>query len=149
MKTKREIATQLFIDGFNCSQSIAGAFCKEMNLDFDTAVKLSSGFGAGMGKLREVCGVVSGMTMVLSMVFGYSSHDATEEKAELYKKVQELAESFKEKNNTIICRELLKNIKTTSGHTPEERNREYYKVRPCAKFVGDGAEILEEYLNKK
>ncbi len=148
METKKDIAIKLFLQGFNCAQSIAGAFHQEMNVDFDTAVKLSSGFGAGMGKLREVCGVVSGMTMVLSMVSGYSQPDASDEKAELYKKIQELAESFKEKNNTIICRELLKNIKTTNGHTPQERNSEYYKVRPCAKFVGDGAEILEEYLRE-
>ena len=110
METKREISERLFMEGFNCSQSIVGAFHKEMNLDFDTAMKLSSGFGGGMGRLREVCGAVSGMFMVLGTLEGYSSSDNDQEKMELYKKVQKLASSFKEKNKEI-----------TGGRTPPLR----------------------------
>lgn len=149
MESKRDIATKLFMDGYNCSQSIVGAFYKEMNLDFETAIKIASGFGGGMGRLREVCGAVSGMFMVLGAISQYTSPDNKEEKMELYKNVQNLAESFKERNSVIVCRELLKNIKTTSGYVPDERTKEYYKIRPCIKFVGDAAEILEKYLNTK
>ena len=150
METKRELAMKLFCDGFNCAQSIVGAFAKEMGLSTEQAMKLSSPFGAGMGKMRHVCGAVSGMFMVLGMLEGYDSPTADREKAQLYEKVQSLANSFKEKNETIICAELLEGLKVAGGHKPEERNEEeYYKIRPCARFVGDAAEILEKHLNNK
>lgn len=147
--SKREKAIELFLEGYNCAQSVFGAFAEDLGLDFDTAVKFSSAFGGGMGRLREVCGAVSGMFMVLSVKEGYTSPTANDEKMELYKKVQDLAEEFKAKNGgTIICRELLENVSTTKGHIPEDRTPEYYKTRPCAKFVGDAAEIMENYLKK-
>ena len=149
MQTKKELAMKLFCDGFNCAQSIVGAFSKEMGLTTEQALKLSSPFGAGMGKLRHVCGAVSGMFMVLGMIEGYDCPDANKEKEELYMKVQNLANSFKERNETIICSELLQGLKVDGGHKPQERNEEYYKIRPCARFVGDAAEILEKHLNNK
>lgn len=147
--TKREKAMRLFEEGYNCAQAVFGAFAEDLGLDFETAVKFSSAFGGGMGRLREVCGAVSGMFMVLSVKEGYTSPTANEEKMELYKKVQMLAAEFKEKNGgTYICRELLTNVDVTKGHIPEDRTPEYYKKRPCVKFVGDAAEIMENYLNK-
>ena len=145
--TKREKAIELFLDGYNCAQSVFGAFAEDLGIDFETAVKFSSAFGGGMGRLREVCGAVSGMFMVLSVAEGYTSPTDKDAKMELYKKVQDLAAEFKAKNgDTYICRELLQNIATTKGHEPEDRTPEYYKHRPCAKFVGDAAEIIEAYL---
>ena len=149
MSTKKDKAMELFLKGYNCSQAVFGAFCEDLGLDCETALKLSSSFGAGMGKLREVCGAVSAMFMIAGLADGYSNPDATDEKAEHYKRIQELAEEFKKKNDTIICRELLKNIKTKGGAAPESRTEEYYKVRPCARFVCDAAEIIEKYLDKK
>ncbi len=147
--SKREKAIELFLEGYNCAQSVFGAFAEDLGLDFETAIKFSSAFGGGMGRLREVCGAVSGMFMVLSVKEGYTSPTAKEEKMDLYKKVQDLAEEFKAKNgDTIICRDLLENVVTTTGHIPEDRTAEYYKTRPCARFVGDAAEIMENYLNK-
>ena len=149
MSTKKDKAIELFIEGYNCSQAVLGAFCEDLGLDSETALKLSSSFGAGMGKLREVCGAVSAMFMIAGLADGYSNPDATDEKTEHYKRIQELAEEFKRKNDTIICRDLLKNIETKSGFVPETRTEEYYKARPCARFVGDAAEIIEKYLDKK
>ncbi len=149
MEAKKELAMKLFCDGYNCAQSIVGAFAKEMGLTTEKALKLSSPFGAGMGKMRHVCGAVSGMFMVLGMIEGYDSPDADKEKAKLYMEVQNLANSFKEKNKTIICSELLEGLKVDGGHKPQERNEEYYKIRPCARFVGDAAQILENYLNNE
>lgn len=149
MSTKTDKAMELFLEGYNCSQSVLGAFCEDLGLDTETALKLSSSFGAGMGKLREVCGAVSAMFMIAGLASGYSNPDATIEKADHYKKIQELADEFKKKNDTIICRELLKNIKTKGGFAPEARTEEYYKVRPCARFVVDAAEIIEKYLSEK
>jgi C_GCAxxG_C_C family probable redox protein len=143
-----EKAAELFLEGYNCAQAVAVAFCDVTGLDEKTTAKMVSAYGGGMGGLREVCGAVSGMFMVLSVLEGYTSPTAKEEKMDLYKKVQGLAEKFKEKNGgTYICRELLQNVATTKTHIPEDRTPEYYKARPCAKFVGDAAEILEEYLN--
>jgi len=148
MTTKREKAIQLFCQGYNCSQAVFGAFCEDFGLDLETALKLSSSFGGGMGRLREVCGAVSAMFMIAGLAGGYSNPDATDEKSEHYKRIQSLAEEFKKKNKTIICRDLLKNVKTLEGMLPEARTEEYYKVRPCARFVGDAAEIIEEYLKR-
>ena len=145
---RREKAVEKHHMGYNCAQAVFGAFSEDLGLDFETAMKFSSAFCGGMGRLREVCGAVSGMFMVLSVKEGYTSPTAKEEKMELYKKVQDLAAEFKERNgDTYICRELLANVKTTQGHVPEDRTAEYYHARPCLKFVGDAAEIMENYLN--
>lgn len=148
MSAKKDKAIELFCRGYNCSQAVLGVFYEEVGLDFETAMKLSSSFGGGMGKLREVCGAVSAMFMIAGLKDGYSNPDAAKEKSEHYERIQKLAEEFKKKNDTIICRELLKNIKTDGGSAPEARTEEYYKVRPCARFVGDAAEIMEEYLRQ-
>ena len=143
-------AEEKFLSGYNCAQSVVGAMCEELGMSEEMGLTVSEGFGGGMGRLREVCGAVSGMFMVLSVKEGYTSPTAKEEKMDLYKKVQDLAGKFKEKNGgTYICRELLTNVETTQTHIPEDRTPEYYKARPCAKFVGDAAEILEEYLNSQ
>ena len=147
--TKKEKAIELFLEGYNCAQSVFGAFADEVGMDLEAAVKFSSAFGGGMGRLREVCGAVSGMFMVLSAIDGYTSPTDDNAKMELYKRVQTLAEEFKAKNNTIICRELLENVEKTEGATPEARTSAYYDHRPCAKFVGDAAEIMENYLKSK
>ena len=148
MGKNKDKAIELFVQGYNCAQAVFGAFAEDFGLEPEVALKISAPFGAGMGKLRETCGAASGMFMVLGLKDGYAYSSAKEEKAELYEKVQMLANKFKEKNCTLICRELLKNVKTTGGHIPEDRTKEYYKTRPCVKFVADAAEILEEYLNQ-
>ncbi len=148
IKTRSEIAADLFIKGYNCSQSVVGAFADKTDLDFETLMKLSSSFGAGMGKLREVCGAVSGMFIVLGLIEGYSSPTDDKGKAEHYKNIQRLGDKFKDEYGTIICRELLKGIKFQGGSAPEKRTEEYYKVRPCVRFVIKATEILDEYLKE-
>ena len=100
MNSIREHAMELFKQGYNCSQSVFAAFCEECGMDFETALKLSSSFGGGMGRLREVCGAVSGMFMVAGMKYGYTDPEDSTSKAEHYKRIQELAEQFKEKNGS-------------------------------------------------
>lgn len=148
MGKNKDKAIELFIQGYNCAQAVFCAFAEDFGLDLNTALKISAPFGAGMGKLRETCGAASGMFMVLGLKEGYTDSSAKEEKAELYEKVQILADKFKEKNCTLICRELLKNIEVKGGYVPEDRTKEYYKTRPCVRFVSDAAEILEEYLKE-
>ena len=145
--TKREIGEALFKEGYNCAQAVAVAFSEELNMDKDVIAKALSGFGGGFGRLREVCGAVSGMTFVLSSLEGYSSPLATTEKMETYAKVQKLIGEFKAQNGTYICAELIGEKQITP--TPEQRTPEYYKKRPCVNLVGDACEILENYFNNK
>jgi len=143
----REKAQALFKEGYNCAQSVFCAFSDEMGLDKDTALKLSSSFGGGMGKLREVCGAVSAMFMIAGMKFGYTSPTDKDIKTEHYERIQKLAQEFKDKNQTIICRELLGDD-VQYGHVPADRTKQYYETRPCERLVGDAAEIIADYIEK-
>ena len=142
-------AKTLFKEGYNCAQSVFLAFSDEFEIDKETILKLTSSFGGGMGRLREVCGAVSGMFMVAGMLKGYTDPKNNNAKTEHYKMIQELAKRFKEINNSIICRELLGLSVKSESPTPQLRTDEYYKKRPCVKFVGDAARILEEMIRQK
>lgn len=144
-ESRRERAVALFMEGYGCAQAVLGAFADAAGLDFDTAMRLASSFGAGMGRMREVCGTCSAMFMIAGLLDGAASPDP-HEKARQYALVQRLAARFREKNGTIVCRELLAGLKADTRPTPAARDAEYYRVRPCVRFVGDAAEILEEYL---
>ena len=146
--TRKEKAMQSFLDGYNCAQCMMLAFEDMLTIDLDTALKIASPFGGGMGRLREVCGSVSGMFMVLGFVKGYNEPGNYEGKKELYEHVQELARRYEEANGSIICRDLRGlNVKKEEA-APEKRTEEYYKKRPCAEKIGSAAEILEQYLNE-
>jgi len=146
MSEKQEQAKDLFKQGFNCSQSVLGVFCEELGMDFDTAMKISLSFGGGMGRMREVCGTVSGMFMAAGLAF---SNEKGSNKAEQYKIVQELAKRFKDMNGSIICRELLDGIESSTSPIPSERTETYYKKRPCIELVGDAVGILEEFIKEQ
>lgn len=144
--TRREHAMQLFEEGYNCAQSVFLAFEDLHGIDRETAARLSSSFGGGMGRLREVCGAVSGMFMTAGVLYGYDDPKASTEKSEHYGRIQELAKAFEEKNGSIVCRELLGLEVKRETPVPEARTAEYYKKRPCKELVGDAAEILEAYI---
>lgn len=148
--SKGDIAKQNFLNGYNCSQAVLLAFCEDFGLEKETALKISEPFGGGMGRMREVCGTVTGMFMVLGLAMGNSDAKDGSTKKNVYKSVQELAAKFKEDNGSIICRELLgfqKNNK--ESYVPSERTNEYYKKRPCPELCKYAADILEEYLKKE
>lgn len=147
-KSHSELAKDYFKEGYNCSQAVFLAFCEELNMDFETAAKLSSSFGGGMGRLREVCGAVSGMFMVAGMIYGYTDPKDQKTKAEHYERIQYLAREFTEKNHSIICRELLGLKDGIDSPVPEARTAEYYKKRPCSELVGIAADIMEKYLSE-
>ncbi|MBR2714953.1 MAG: C_GCAxxG_C_C family protein [Ruminococcus sp.] len=144
--TKGDRAKSLFLEGYNCAQAVFGAFAEDLGFDFETAVKLSSGFGGGMGRLREVCGAVSGMFMVFDMKYGYVSPTDKEAKMGLYSHIQTLAKRFEDENGSIICKELLGLSKKKSDPTPQDRTKEYYAKRPCADLVKMAADIVDEYM---
>ncbi|MCE5189054.1 MAG: C-GCAxxG-C-C family protein [Eubacteriales bacterium] len=139
---KGALAKAYFEEGYNCAQSVLLAYCEETGLEKKQAARLASTFGGGMGKLREVCGAVSAMFLVLGMTGGYDDPKAKEEKAALYDRVQKLAEAFKAEHHSIICRDLLIGMETSSGSAPEERTQAYYERRPCGCYVESAARIL-------
>lgn len=146
MKSKGELAREYFLQGYNCAQAVSMAFSEEMNLEADTVAKMVSAFGGGMGRMREVCGAVSGMFFVLSVLEGYSDPKDHAGKMALYQKVQELAEAFRRENGSIICRELLSGKITAVSDSPEPspRTEAYYKKRPCPDLVAIAADILQK-----
>ena len=146
MSVKGDRAYELFKEGYNCSQAVFGAFCEELGVDFDTAVKLASGFGGGIGRMREVCGAFSGLTMAASLIYGYSRPEELEQKKELYEKIRLLADKFREDNGSIICRELLGLPQAEKSAAPEARTSEYYQKRPCAELCRYAADILDEFI---
>ncbi len=138
-------AGELFLSGASCSQAVVLAFSDVTGLDDSLAAKISSPFGGGMGRMREVCGAVSGMLMVLGILYGYE--DAGEKDANkkaLYKDVQALADRFRQEVGSIVCREILKNPSTDPNPTP--RTAEFYKTRPCARMVMTAARLMEEFI---
>ena len=147
MINHEEKARELFEEGYNCAQSVFGAFVDMTGLDADYAMKLAAPFGGGIGRLREVCGAVSGMYMVFGVLYGYGSPETGDKKAELYKKVQELAEKFKEIHGSIICREMLDDM-AGEGHVPDKRTPEYYAARPCTRACMDAARLLDEFIKE-
>ena len=143
---KGEYAEKLFHDGYNCAQAVFGAFCEELDMDLDSAMKLASSFGGGMGRLREVCGAVSGMFMVAGAVKGYSDPRDNNAKMEHYALIQRMAKMFSDKNGTIICRELLNLPEPEGDPTPTERTKEFYAKRPCGELVRIAADIAWQVL---
>lgn len=144
--THSEKARELFMQGYNCSQSVFAAFCDVTGIDFGTALRISSSFGGGMGRMREVCGAVSGMFMVAGAIYGYEEPGNNKIKSEHYARIQELASKYREKNGSIICRELLGlDGRDTSPNSPP-RTAEYYKKRPCPDLAADAAQIMDDYI---
>ncbi len=146
MSEKGTAARTLFEQGYNCAQSVAGAFAEECGLPRETMMRLISPFGGGMGRLREVCGAFSGLLSVLGMLYGYDDPAASEEKRVLYTDVQALAAQFRARNGSLICRELLGLRAGASDPTPSPRTPEYYRTRRCGDMVESAAEILEQYI---
>lgn len=139
-----EHAAQLFREGYNCAQAVAMAFCPETGLPPQTAARMASPFGGGMGRMREVCGAVSGMLLAAGMLYGYDDAADTAGKRALYAQVQAMAADFRAEHGTIICRELL--MGPPSDPAPTPRTAEFYQKRPCVHMVMTAARILEAYI---
>ena len=141
-------AKELFESGLNCSQAVVCAFSDVTGLDPKLAQRLASPLGGGMGRMREVCGAVSGMFMAAGMILGEDGVPGREEKRALYAAIQELAARYRAENGSIICRELLAGVPTAPGGEPEARTEQYYRKRPCPELCRCAAEILDHYLRE-
>jgi C_GCAxxG_C_C family probable redox protein len=140
-----EYAAELFLKGYNCAQSVVVAFCDELGMTPEAAARMASSFGGGMGRMREVCGAVSGMLLVAGILYGYDSPGDDVSKMKHYTLVQSLAGQFRQQVGAIVCREILKNPPSDPNPTP--RTEAFYKTRPCARMVYLAAGILEDYIS--
>ena len=145
--THADKAEALFKEGYNCSQAVVAAFCDVTKIDKKTALALSSSFGGGMGRLREVCGAVSGMFMVAGLLYGYTSPTDNEKKKAHYALIQAMAQKFKDKTGSSICRELLGG--PDNSPNPTLRTAEFYKKRPCSELVRICADIVDQVIAEK
>lgn len=142
-----EIATENFKNGYNCAQSVFMTYAEKFGFDKKTALKMSSSFGGGMGRMREVCGAVSSMFMIAGLAKGYTENNNDEIKAKHYELIQNLAEKFKKHHQTIICRELLGLEEgENSSFVPTKRTEQYYEERPCEHFIATACDIIDEYI---
>ncbi|MBE6591804.1 MAG: C_GCAxxG_C_C family protein [Ruminococcaceae bacterium] len=141
-------AEELFLSGYNCAQAVFCAFCDLTGLEVELAARLSSSFGGGLARLREVCGAVSGMAMTLGYLYGYGDPGATDEKKEHYARVRGLVEKFSAECGHYICRELLGEGGKDSSPVPEKRTEAYYKKRPCAKLCAVAAQLIDDYISE-
>ena len=150
-KSRGDRARELFREGYNCSQAVTLAFAEELEargISREMAAGLASSFGGGLGRLREVCGCVSGMALVCGALEGYTDPKAAAEKQDHYKRIQKLVTTFKDENGSYICRELLSGINSDTTPVPEARTESYYKKRPCAELAACAADILERHLEE-
>ena len=152
MKSRTDQAVELFLEGFNCSQSVFAAYADLFGMDKETALRVSASFGGGIGRMREVCGAANGMFMVAGLLTGSTEGKDQTAKKNNYEVVQRLAAEFKKENGgTYICRELLglnkDGKKVVLGDTtPEARTEEYYKKRPCLRTIQGAAALVERML---
>ena len=147
--SKEKQAMNYFREGYSCAQAVLLAFCAETGLTKEQAAMLAAPFGGGMGRLREVCGAFSAALMVMGILEGVASPDDEQAKADQYAEVQRWAKTFAEQNGSIICRDLLKDVSTTQGSTPQPRTEEYYAQRPCMAIVGRAAAMVENFLEER
>lgn len=157
MESRREQAIAHFKEGYNCAQAVVLAHQDLLGIDKEQAMKLCQSFGGGMGRLRQVCGTVSGMFLVAGALTGSGEPRDMESKKMNYEAVQNLAAEFEQRNGSIICATLLgldrkdgknavgENYQT--GAVPEPRTAAYYKKRPCLELIGDACDILAAYFS--
>lgn len=145
-ESRAEYAVDLFKSGYNCAQSVFAAYADLFGMDLRTALKMSSAMGAGVGRMREVCGTVLAMALLAGLKEGNDDPEDTEAKAHIYEVVRQMSARFKEKQGTIICRELLGIEGMEESARPSERTPEFYASRPCTGFIACAAGIIEDVL---
>lgn len=141
-----DLAASLFRTGYNCSQSVVLAFSDLTGTDPDALARLASSFGGGMGRLREVCGAVSGALMILGLLYGYGDPETGSVKAGHYARVQELALAFEKDHGSLVCRTLLGKSDVHDLPMPSERTTDFYETRPCEMLIRSSAVRLARYI---
>ncbi len=148
MKSLSEIAVSKFLDGYNCAQSVFYSFCEMLKQDKNVALKISSGFGAGMGRKGEICGAVTGGIMVIGSKFGRGEKDDQSFSETTYRKTIELMDSFTRKYETCLCRQLLNGCDLTTEEGRKQFKEKDFRNKICRGYVKSVVEIVEDLLNQ-
>ena len=151
LQARVDRAVDNFMQGYGCCQSVVAAFADLYGLDDTMAKRIGAGFGGGVGRMRMMCGAVSGIVVLVGLDCGQTEGSDREGKSACYKVVQELLAQSKAQNGSLICAEILGlkgNVKAQSSYEASARTAEYYKTRPCAAKVESAARIFAEYLLK-
>lgn len=149
LEARVQRAVDNFMQGYGCCQSVVAAFADLYNLDDTMAKRIAAGFGGGVGRMRMMCGAVSGIVILAGLDRGQIDGADRKGKSMCYKGVQELLDEFKVQNGSVVCAELLGlkgHEKARSSYVASPRTAEYYKTRPCAAKVESAARIFAEYL---
>ena len=152
LEARIQRAVELFMQGYGCCQSVVCAFSDLYGLDEEMAFRIAAGFGGGVGRMRMMCGTVSALVILAGLEKGQTRGEDREGKMACYQLVRQLLETFKQRNGSIICAELLQmqGVKAeTNTAQPDERNAEYYRIRPCARKVESAARVFAEYLKSQ
>lgn len=147
--SRREQAINYFKEGYNCSQAVVLAFKDVLKIDANELCKIASPFGGGISRMRETCGAVSGMVLVLGNLIGYDTPEMGEKKHELYKNTQEILKIFENKYGSLTCRRLLNLDIKHDDPKPSERDHSFFINRPCPELIGGAAELLESFLKER
>ncbi len=147
-ESRAERAVETFKEGYNCAQAVFATYADCFGMDRETALKMSSAMGAGIGRMRGVCGAVSSMAMLAGLKEGNANPQDEAAKEHIYALVRKMSGRFKEEYGTIICKELLGLDSVEESAKPSIRTPEFYETRPCAKIIACAAQIIEEYLTK-
>ncbi len=145
-ESRREQAVEAFQGGCNCAQAVFSTYADLFGIDRRTAMNLTNSMGGGISRLREVCGTVSAMALLAGLAEGDVDPGDLKAREKVYRRTRDLTTKFEEENGSLICRELLGTLGREQSARPSERTPEYYKKRPCAKFVACAAGIIEEEL---
>lgn len=146
MISRVEEAVRTFESGYNCCQAVFVTYADLFGMDRHTALKLSSPLGGGVGRMREVCGAVSAMSLLAGLKYGNTDPDNQEAKTYIYQIVQEMSNRFRQDMDSIVCRELLKDVPVSDGAAPQKRDKAFYEARPCSRIIALAAKIVEDTL---
>ena len=147
-ESRQEQAVEAFLGGCNCAQAVFSTYADLFGIDRQTAMNLTNSLGGGISRLREVCGTVSAIALLTGLSEGDVDPGDLKAREKVYQRTRELTAKFEEENGSLICRELLGILGREKSARPSERTPEYYKKRPCARFVACAARIVEENLTE-
>ncbi len=145
-ESRQEQAVEAFLNGCNCAQAVFSTYADLFGIDRQTAMNMTNSMGGGISRLREVCGTVSALALLTGLAEGDVDPQDLKAREKVYQRTRELLAKFEEENGSLVCRELLGILGREKAARPSERTPEYYKKRPCAKFVACAARIVEEEL---
>lgn len=148
-QSRTERAVEAFLGGCNCAQAVFSTYADLFGIDRQTAMNLTNSMGGGISRLREVCGTVSAIALLTGLAEGEVDPGDLKAREKVYQRTRDLLAEFEQENGSLICRELLGILGRDRSARPSERTPEYYRKRPCARFVACAARIIEENLTEQ